>query len=273
MSEVVPGVWAPMDGLSAYDPLMGGYAFLDRTDGGNTYHCGADLNAGNGGDADLGAALRFPVAGEVVYVGWWNGYSTGYGNNLWLRLDSGHYLHYCHCDTMDAWVGMRGVPGQVVATCGKSGYQMWAHLHLEVKREDPAVAGYEYWPYGQPADYVWTHYVRPADWWTELLAWAGREELAMDTTPEERAAMKPYFESLGYGLDVETAIGKLVCLSHKRNETPGPCIGPEYPAIAPDGSQVVRQKFTARLAEAKPLPDGSWWTGYVEVCLHPEALT
>ena len=180
MSEVIPGVWSPMDFVSAFDPLQGGYAFMDRCDNGYSVHCGADLNStlpgrAPGGDADLGAALRFPVAGEVVYLGWWNGSTTGYGHNLWLRLDSGDYLHYCHCDTMDAWVGMRGMAGQVVATCGRSGNQMWAHLHLECKREDPALAGYEYWPYGQPADYVRQHYVRPADWWAQLLAWAAEQ--------------------------------------------------------------------------------------------------
>jgi len=167
----VPGVWFPMDTVTAYDPLRGGYAFLDRTDGGATYHCGADLNGGDGGDGDLGAALRFPVAGEVVYVGRWNGYSTGYGNHVWLRLVTGDYLHYCHCASLELGEGAVGQAGDVAARVGKSGFQTWAHCHFEVKREDPALAGYDYWPYGQSADYVRQHYVRPADWWNELLAW------------------------------------------------------------------------------------------------------
>ena len=143
MGEVVPGVWEPMDGLARWDPLRGGYAFLDRTDGGHTYHCGADLNGGQGGDGDLGAALRFPIAGVVVYVGRWNGSTTGYGNHVWLRLVNGDYLHYCHCDSIQGVEGTVGAAGQVVARCGKSGNQMWAHCHFEVKREDPALAGYE----------------------------------------------------------------------------------------------------------------------------------
>ena len=171
MGEVVPGVWEPMDGLASWDPLRGGYAFLDRTDGGNTWHCGADLNGGQGGDGDLGAALRFPIAGEVVYVGRWNRYSIGYGNHVWLRLVNGDYLHYCHCRRVLVAAGDAGEAGDVVAEVGKSGNQLWAHCHFEVKREDPAIAGYDYWPYGRSADYVRQHYVRPADWWRELLAW------------------------------------------------------------------------------------------------------
>lgn len=171
MSEALPGVWVPMDGVEAWDPLRGGYAFLDRTDGGATYHCGADLNGGEGGDGDLGAPLRFPIAGEVVYVARWSGAAQGYGNHLWLRLVNGDYLHYCHCASITGEVGTAGAPGQVVASCGKSGFQTWAHLHLEVKREDPAIAGYDYWPYGMSAEYVREHYVRPADWWAQLLTW------------------------------------------------------------------------------------------------------
>ena len=208
----MPGVWAPMDYVSAWDPLQGGYAFLDRTDNGHTYHCGADLNStipgrAPGGDADLGAALRFPVAGEVVYVGRWNGATTGYGHNLWLRLHSGDYLHYCHCDTLDAWVGMRGAAGQVCATVGKSGFQMWAHLHLEIKREDPALVGYEYWPYGQPADYVRQHYLKPADWWAQLLAWAAQEVDVSILNGAQRAAVMTALWG-EYPLNMEAAIPK-----------------------------------------------------------------
>ena len=58
-----------------------------------------------------------------------------------------------------------------MAEVGKSGNQLWAHCHFEVKREDPAVAGYDAWPYGRSADYVRQHYVRPADWWRR--SWPG----------------------------------------------------------------------------------------------------
>jgi hypothetical protein len=111
----------------------------------------------------------------VVYVGRWNGYSTGYGNHLWLRLVNGDYLHYCHCDRIDLGEGASGAAGDVVASCGKSGFQVWAHLHFEVKREDPAIAGWDYWPYGMSADYVRQHYVQPKVWWNELLAWWARQ--------------------------------------------------------------------------------------------------
>src|SRR5215217_1449028 len=98
MSEIVPGIWAPMDNLSSYDPLQGGYAFCDLTDNNATYHPGADLNCGNGGDADLGVPLRLPIGGTIRYVTYWDGRSTGFGNHLWAELDNGDWLHWCHCN-------------------------------------------------------------------------------------------------------------------------------------------------------------------------------
>ena len=98
------------------------------------------------------------------------------------------------------------------------------------------------------------------------------DSIPMDTTPAEREAMKPYFESLGTPVNLDTQIMQRACLAFKRGESRGPAISDEYPDTAPDGSAVTRQKFSAGVGEAKPLPDGSWQVGFVEVGLHPEAL-
>jgi murein DD-endopeptidase MepM/ murein hydrolase activator NlpD len=179
MSEVLPGIYAPMDGLSSYDPLQGGYAFCDITDNGATFHPGCDLNAGNGGDADLGIPLRFPIGGTVINITWWDRYSTGYGNHIWVQLDNGDYLHYCHCNYIEAQVGKHYNAGDVIGECGKSGNQPWAHLHFEIRREDPSKFGYDYWPYGQPRSFVEQHYIKPNTWWQELLTYDGGKAVSL----------------------------------------------------------------------------------------------
>jgi hypothetical protein len=99
-----------------------------------------------------------------------------------------------------------------------------------------------------------------------------QDSIPMDTTAEEREAMRPYFESLGTPVNLDTQIMKRACLAFKRGESRGPAVSDEYPAQAPDGAAVTRQKFSAAVGEAKPLPDGTWQVGWVEVTLYPEAL-
>jgi Peptidase family M23 len=283
---VVPsanGVYAVLGGVSVYDPTMGGYTYLAWSAAGGCFHEAVDLNSVSGGDADLGQPVVTPLDGTVVYVGHGDGWGQDFGNHVAVSIDDPRaiapcYFHPCHLDRITCEVGQRLPAGTPVGACGKTDNQPHAHVHAAFWREPPPGNNWNFWQMGYSQQWVADHTYDPRWWFTESSAKAGRmleeseEAIPMDTTPEERAAMKPYFESLGHGLDVETAIGKLVCLSYKRNETPGPCLGPEYPAVAPDGSQVVRQHFTGRIGEAKPLPDGTWWTGYVEVVLHPEVL-
>jgi murein DD-endopeptidase MepM/ murein hydrolase activator NlpD len=170
--EVFPGLWQPMDGISAMNPLEGGYAFLDYVDAQPTYHPGVDLNAGGGGDNDLGFPLRFPEAGRVRFVEHWEGVYGGYGSHIWIELEqSGLFLHYAHCDTIQLPVSDLLYPaGTILGTCGRSGFQSWAHCHFEVRRENPATSlGYTYWPSGQSSDFVTAHYLVPSLWWLELL--------------------------------------------------------------------------------------------------------
>lgn len=93
------------------------------------------------------------------------------------------------------------------------------------------------------------------------------EGIAMDTTPQERAAMAPYFSQLGVPFNTETAIGQRACLAYKRGETRGPAIGQEYPAVEGDGTAVTRQDFTAGSAVAKVLGDGTWVVNWAELNL------
>lgn len=274
------GVYAVLGGLSAYDPTLGGYLYLQWSSAGGCFHEAVDLNSLGGGSADLGQPVVAPLDGTVVYVGHGDGWGQDFGNHVALYVDDPRaiapcYVHVCHLDQIACQEGQRVGAGALLGSCGATDNQPAAHVHTALWREPPPGGNWEFWQTGYSQQWVADHTYDPRWWFTESSAKAGamlEDAIPMDTTAEERASYKPYFESLGHGLDVETAIGKLVCLSYKRNETPGPCLGAEYPAIAPDGSQVVRQVFSARLAEAKPLPDGSWWTGYVEVCLHPESI-
>jgi hypothetical protein len=100
--------------------------------------------------------------------------------------------------------------------------------------------------------------------------WIGDEQPApegvpMDTTAEERQAMKLSFEAAGIGVNMETAIMKRAALAYKRNEWRGPVVSQEYPATAPSGKHVVRQKFTGGIAEWQPDTGEVLW---VEVVTH-----
>jgi hypothetical protein len=68
---------------------------------------------------------------------------------------------------------------------------------------------------------------------------------------------------------METAIIRRACLAYRHGETRGPAISGEYPAQAPDGRAVVRQDFTAGIAEYDPQTGG---VGWVELVARPDAL-
>lgn len=80
-----------------------------------------------------------------------------------------------------------------------------------------------------------------------------------DTTPEEREAMRPYFEMLGISVNMDTALMKRACLAHKRDETPGPAMSDEMPHTDAGGKFTIRQEFTARTAEFDPATGGTSW--------------
>lgn len=82
--------------------------------------------------------------------------------------------------------------------------------------------------------------------------------------------LKRYLEQLGQGINMESAIIKRACLAYRRGETRGPAVSDEYPARAPDGRDVVRQRFTAGIAEYDPATGEVSW---VELVAHPESVT
>ena len=85
--------------------------------------------------------------------------------------------------------------------------------------------------------------------------------------PDEQLAR--YLGQLGTPVNMETAIIRRACLAYRHGETRGPAISGEYPAQAPDGRAVVRQDFTAGIAEYDPQTGG---VGWVELVARPDAL-
>lgn len=106
------------------------------------------------------------------------------------------------------------------------------------------------------------------DFWFAGLDESDQEEIAMETTAEERESYRPYFESYGVGCNMETGIMKRAALAYKRGETRGPALSGEYEALAPDGRPVIRQRFTAGICEYDPATGETHWA---EVVLRPEA--
>jgi uncharacterized protein YvpB len=94
----------------------------------------------------------------------------------------------------------------------------------------------------------------------------GEDDMAVIRISDED--LKAYLEQLGQGVNMESAIVKRACLAYRRGETRGPAVSDEYPARAPDGREVVRQRFSAGIAEWDPATGEVNW---VEVVLHPEA--
>ena len=92
------------------------------------------------------------------------------------------------------------------------------------------------------------------------------EEVAVPATDEE---LKSYLEQLGQTVNMDSAIIKRACLSYRRGETRGPAISDEYPATTESGQSVVRQKFTAGIAEYNPATGDTVW---VEVVAHPNTI-
>ncbi len=94
----------------------------------------------------------------------------------------------------------------------------------------------------------------------------GRDEMLIRISD---ADLKAYFEQLGQPVNMETAIMKRAALAYRRGETRGPALSDEYAAVAPDGRAVIRQDFSAGIAEYDPTIGEVVW---VETVLHPEAI-
>lgn len=151
----------PLAGTAAVDPTQGGYGFLEWT--GDTYHPGVDLNAGGLCDADAGAAVSAPIGMSVVYAGWHvTSTGRGFGNHLWAKADTGHYLHVCHLQAPPSCAVGDYLPrGRVFGLCGKT--QGWgcSHVHFEVRHAPPPNGDWNYWPQGQAKAAVEAQYLDP----------------------------------------------------------------------------------------------------------------
>jgi hypothetical protein len=87
--------------------------------------------------------------------------------------------------------------------------------------------------------------------------------------PATDEELKTYLEQLGQVVNMDTAIIKRACLAYRRGETRGPAVSDEYPATTESGQGVIRQKFTAGIAEYNPATGDTLW---VEVVAHPDTL-
>lgn len=259
------GIFWPLYATDATNPLQGGYGFGDRTDLGATFHPGADGNAGGICQADLGLPCVAPCDGVVVAVLEWDG-GAGEGRHLWCYLDDPRaiapaWMHWDHLDGFDCVEGQRFTGGQQLARCGNSGGWPCAHLHLELAKQRPG--SWWQWPRGWSLAQMEAAYYRPSWWFTESAAKAGgmvgEEENPVDTTPEEREAMRPYFELYGIDVNMETAILKRACLAYKRDESRGPALSGEYPY-----GDYVRQDFSGGKGEYHPEDGLVYWVETVK---------
>jgi murein DD-endopeptidase MepM/ murein hydrolase activator NlpD len=190
---------------------MGGYAYLDPTDNGQTRHPGVDLNSRGGGDADLGAPVVAAVDGVVEYIRWWDGRSTGYGDYVVLRTESPWtpqvWLQHCHLEAIDCVVGQQVPAGAQLGTCGKSGNQPYAHLHWEVCHARKPT--WDTWPYGWSVAQIEQYWTRPADWYWATVAAAtagqGGTDVAILSGAQQAAIASALFAP--YPFNPETAIG------------------------------------------------------------------
>ena len=167
-------LFAPLQGLNPADILEGGYDWLDYTDNGMTRHPGLDLNSGPGCDSDLGAACVSPLAGVVRATLFWDGYTSGEGNHVWIEMDdpccpAPTFLHNDHLQRIDVRVGQRLGPGEQYGLCGKSGNWSCAHGHVELTKGAPQNGWYQ-WPYGWPVGQVEAAYHDPYSWWSAATA-------------------------------------------------------------------------------------------------------
>ena len=103
---------------------------------------------------------------------------------------------------------------------------------------------------------------------------AGGEQVMLDrlsldagTVTIDDAALQRYLEQLGTPVNMDSALVRRACLAYRRGESRGPAVSDEYPATAPDGRAVVRQRFSAGIAEYDSATGQATW---VEVVLHPE---
>lgn len=187
--NVAGRLFAPLQGLDAANPRMGGYGWLSPTDYAangvpQTLHPGVDLNSGSGDcNSDEGALCVMPLAGvvrAVLYA------PSGEGNTVWFELDDWAlpgptWMHVDHLLSVECYEGQRLSPGETFGRCGRTGGWSCAHLHLELLKGPPQ-DGYWQWPYQWTKAQVEAAYYAPRDWWDAASA-------KVQGAPEEAVTM------------------------------------------------------------------------------------
>jgi murein DD-endopeptidase MepM/ murein hydrolase activator NlpD len=167
-------LFAPLQGLNPDNVLQGGYGWLSVTDGGATYHPGLDLNSGGSCNADEGLYVVAPLAGVVRATLYWNGYTPGEGNHVWVELDDPclpgpTWWHTDHLQSISVGIGQRLGPGDPIGLCGRTGGWDCAHAHTELLKGPPANGWYQ-WPKWWSVAQVEAAYWDPTDWWNAATA-------------------------------------------------------------------------------------------------------
>lgn len=244
----------PLAGTASVDPTQGGYEFLEWT--GDTYHPGVDLNAGGFCSADAGAAIRAPTAMRIEYTGWHTTTTgRGFGNHLYARADTGHWLHFCHLQAAPSVaVGQPLAGGAVFALCGKT--QGWdcEHVHFEVRHARPPDWGY--WPQGLSKATVEAQYLDPFMYLAAVAADALQEEHMPILTDAQLVAVQAGAWT-GYAFNPDFAIPKAWRVEVQAGRHPGRPVTDEQKL--PDESGATVQWFeTGRFAVYAPGKDVSW---------------
>lgn len=193
--NVAGRLYAPLQGLASNDVLQGGYGWLAVTDGGDTLHPGADLNSGGSCNADEGLLVVAPLAGIVRATLFWDGYSSGEGNSVWVELDDPclpgvTWWHTDHLFDIACTVGQRLVPGDPIGLCGRTGGWECAHAHTELLTSAPQYGWFQ-WPYGWSRAQVEAAYWNPSAWWNAATALVYAEG-STPPPPEVVAAMSDW---------------------------------------------------------------------------------
>ena len=167
-------LFAPLQGLDPNNVLQGGYGWLSVTDGGATYHPGLDLNSGGSCNADEGLLVVAPLAGIVRQTLYWDGYTSGEGNHVWVELDDPclpgpTWWHTDHLQAIHCLVGERLTPGDPIGLCGRTGGWDCAHAHTELLKGPPQY-GWWQWPKWWTVAQVQAAYYDPSQWWSAATA-------------------------------------------------------------------------------------------------------
>jgi len=112
-----PSIW-PMHGY-----ISSGFGKrLDPFTGIWKMHEGIDICAAKG------TPVRATADGRVRFAGWYHGYGKT------IKLNHTYYnTRYAHLDEIKVRPGQKVKRGDIIGTCGRSGYTTGVHLHYEVR--------------------------------------------------------------------------------------------------------------------------------------------